>query len=351
MKKSKIDISLGGPKPSRHSGLRGALFLALASFAGGGLAVHEWEKAHGGEVSVAKKGEPDANGDGISEAGRKKVRKSNLVLASDFDRDPFAYVDVEKCRALLFKVTGDLNCKAPNLEEMRVKVSEAEAKEQKMMVENYLEQYCIVDPEAEKEIARKIREEGCYVVGKPREEASGEWYVDPMKSATEPCGSVQLKGPPHCMPRPDLSEEERMKMAKAEHEKTQKMSDMAKLDRGSELVRESGLAEMLADVKRADSKSPMAKDVVRVLERAKAALANPSSLDEKKAVSCDLVMLLVMSDRGDKPAKDELAGVFSNEERRSQFNRFAGAMATGFGVDPDDDCITQMVKKSVQSGK
>jgi hypothetical protein len=327
----------------------GALGLAMAGFVAGSLAVRGPDKAEKGPIQTAQ-GSDSSGRDGASDNGRKKGRKTNLIPQGEFDKDPFAYVDVEKCRALLFSVTGDLNCKALTIDEMQSRVAEAEVAEKRMIIKNFLEEYCIVNPEDERVLVRSVVDEGCVLVEKPFMDASGGWVVNSRKSVTESCNSIELKSPPQCSPSLSAEEVERQAKAKLDRLAKDRMAEMAKLDHGAELIRESGLEKLLAEAKATVENHPRAEDAVRLLEKARNVLSKPSSMEDRKRLACALVMGMVAADdRGDQP--NGFKEAFPDSERLTKFALLAEAMAQGTGVEDAEDCLSVLAKESIGSGR
>ena len=320
--------------------------LAVAFILGivvGGITV---DKCSGDDADQPKKpGIADKGGAQGGEGGPDddKPWPPNLVSEICFDKNPLNYVDVDQCRDLLFKVTGDPNCK-PALDDKEVlgRAKQIETEMRMAAAEDIINQFCVSNPDDQKAIrdaclegntkfVRLIKRNGQWVMELEGGKFIGEW--------------IELKEKPFCRPPLTTEEEEYLEENKQRKEKIKKF-------------KKGGFAEALDDVNIDDiryeiHRENLGQDLEGIMEWAQKLkdLTPDSTQLERIQLGCKFLSFVFNLTEGGGLTPEAEERIDNNpviHEFIEQLAEFGELLLESSGVDDFEECLLHIYGTSSQ---
>ncbi|MBU1017500.1 hypothetical protein KKA33_00545 [Patescibacteria group bacterium] len=217
-------------------------------------------------------------GKGGPDDGDKKPWHPNLVPSDDFDKAPEEYVDIAKCRELLFRMTGDPNCKsALTDEEVLEKAHQIETERRIAKAEEIIDSFCISNLQ-DQDAIRNIVLKGYLEVKEV--EGWAMWLNDPKNDASI---SINLIEKPPCVEFPEKTptEKEIERMTKENN-----FSDILKIhiNQMREEVRAAGIVDEF-------------DELFELTERMPEQIKNIENPIERKLMACRMMYKFTMITR------------------------------------------------------
>lgn len=229
------------PEEPKHLGLRYAVSFIL----GVSTCAAIYECQSDDAVDPPKKpGIMDVSKSVVTKKDHKSDRLHNLVSELCFEENPIDCVDVAQCRELLFRVTGNPNCKALTLDEQRENIHNSETEERLGIAEDLIDQFCISN-DIDQDAIRNACMEG-YTEFVRLENKEDEWCIV-LEGDDKPWDEwITLEEKPYCRPELTKDEQKRKQKKKEQEEK------MAKIRNGEslELLEKLDLNEIIKEAEK-----------------------------------------------------------------------------------------------------
>ncbi len=326
----------------------------------GGIAV---DQCSGGEADQPKKpGVTDVSGGQSGVEGDPddddEPWSTNLIDSDKFDKSPLEYVDVDQCRALLFRMTGDPNCKALTADEMRQKIHEIETEERLVAAEDMIDQLCISNLE-DQDMIRNATLNGCIALSEDSlYQADGEWYLSlGDKWGDEYCDNFELYEAPPASCRRALTEEEKKdnEESKKRQEKIKEMERLIKDNQFDDVLKDIDISRLEDEVRYEGLEGGIGGELIDMLKRVKHQMEGEMDSEKRKILACELFSFLI-SLEGFKRSEDEtdparikdMQTMGNNQviiNTIEAFFAFAEALLDASELNDPEECLLYMHKR------
>ena len=273
----------------------------------------------------------------------------NLVPSDEFDKDPLEYVDIEKCRALLFRWTGEIITDDEILE----RAHQIETERRIFIAENIINRFCISNPQDQDAIRNAVLK-GCTKFESLKQWRGGDWGMTLESPTGDWCDTIDLKEEPVCKPRLSKEEEEDRKKRKEERERVKAMAELIKNNQFNDVLGDIDISLVEDEIKREGLEEGIGGEFVDMLKRVKRQIEDEMDSTQRIILGCELISFLValdgpLNEEGIDPTIEEAMQTMDNNQvinnAAETFFAFAEALLEASGLDDAEECLLYMHKR------